>query len=183
MRYIALGRPPALLDGFVSCFPSHQRPSISEIQELAGKGLLRTTDDGTVLLVRQPTPQPPPDSQRPVGRVACLLNDEPIRNLRTAAHAPLDHAGLLPDSFLPPRHNAHAGNARTFLLVDWYEYLHPVVASPLPEVSSTKKLAADGPVARHLDATARRAWHCRYHGLLRPPSGHASRQHLHPPLH
>ena len=79
MRYIALGRPPALLDGFVSCFPSHQRPSISEIQELAGKGLLRTTDDGTVLLVRQPTPQPPPDSQRPVGLAACLLNDEPIR--------------------------------------------------------------------------------------------------------
>ena len=79
MRYIALGRPPALPDDFLSCFPSHQRPSFSEIQELAGKGRLHTTDDGTVLLVRQPTPQPPPDSQRPVGRAACLLNDEPIR--------------------------------------------------------------------------------------------------------
>ena len=43
--------------------------------------------------------------------------------------------------------------------MDWYEHLHPVVASPLPEVSSTENLAADGPVARHLDATARRAWH------------------------
>ena len=79
MRYIALGRPPALPDDFLSCFPSHQRPSFSEIQELAGKGRLHTTDDGTVLLVRQPTPQPPSDSQRPVGRAACLLNDEPIR--------------------------------------------------------------------------------------------------------
>ena len=41
-----------------------------------------------------------------------------------------------------------------FLLVDWYEYLHPVVASALPEVSSTKNLAADGPLAYHLDVPA-----------------------------
>ena len=33
MRYIAFGRPPALPDEFFSCFPSHQRPSFSEIQE------------------------------------------------------------------------------------------------------------------------------------------------------
>ena len=79
MRYIALGRPAALPDDFLSCFPSHQCPSFSEIQELAGKGRPHTTDDGTVLLVCQPTPQPPPDSQLPVGRAACLLNDEPIR--------------------------------------------------------------------------------------------------------
>ena len=43
----------------------------------------------------------------------------------------------------------------------WYEYLHPVVASPLPEMSSTENLAAVGPVARHLNAPARRAWNCR----------------------
>ena len=78
MLYITLGRPPALPDDFVSCFPSHQRPSFSEIQKIAGKGRLHTTDDGTVLLVHHPTPQSPPDSQRPVGRTACLLNDEPI---------------------------------------------------------------------------------------------------------
>ena len=65
MRYIALGLPPALPDDVLSCFPSHQR--------------LYTTDDGTVLLVRQPTPQPAPNSQRPVGRAACLLNDDPFR--------------------------------------------------------------------------------------------------------
>ena len=35
-----------------------------------------------------------------------------------------------------------------------YEHLHPVVASPLPEASSTKKLAADGPLGHHLDALA-----------------------------
>ena len=78
MRYIALGRPPSLPDEFLSSFPSHQRPSFSEIQELAGKGRLHTTDDGTVLLVRQPTPQPAPYSQRPVGRAVCLLTDGPI---------------------------------------------------------------------------------------------------------
>ena len=79
MRYIALGRSPALPDDFLSCFPSHQRLPFSEIQELAGKGRLHTTDDDTVVLVRQPTPPAAPDSQPPVGRVACLLNDEPIR--------------------------------------------------------------------------------------------------------
>ena len=40
------------------------------------------------------------------------------------------------------------------LLVDWYEHLHPGVASPLPEASSTENLAADGPLAHHLDAPA-----------------------------
>ena len=96
-------------------------------------------------------------------------------HVRTAVHAPLGHAGLPFDSFLPPRHHAHFANARKFLLVDWYEHLHPVVALPLSEVSSTKKIAADGPVARHLDASTRRARHCRQRRLLRPPPGHASR--------
>ena len=60
-------------------FPSHQSPSLSEIQELAGKGRLHTTDDGIVLLVRQSTTQPPSDSQHPVGRAACLSNDDHVR--------------------------------------------------------------------------------------------------------
>ena len=63
---------------FFSCFPSHQRPSFSEIHELAGKGRLHTTDDGIVLFVRQLTLPPPSDSQCPVGRAACMLNDEPV---------------------------------------------------------------------------------------------------------
>ena len=62
---------------FLSCYPSHQSPSLSDIQELAGKVRLRTTDDDIALLVRNPPP-PPPDAPRSVGRVACLLNDEPI---------------------------------------------------------------------------------------------------------
>ena len=78
MRYIVLGRPPSLPADFLSCFPSHQRPSFSEIQELTGRSRLHINDDGIVVLVRQPTPQPP-DSQRPMGHAACLLNDEPVR--------------------------------------------------------------------------------------------------------
>ena len=77
--HIVLGRPPSLPADFLSCFPSHHRPSFSESQELAGEGRPHSTDDGIVLLVRQPTPQPPSDSQRPVGRAACLLNDEHVR--------------------------------------------------------------------------------------------------------
>ena len=76
-KSLSAGRQPYQTT-FLSYFPSNQHPSFSEIQELAGKGRLHTTDDGTVLLARQPTPQPAPDSQRPVGRAACLLNDEPI---------------------------------------------------------------------------------------------------------
>ena len=37
----------------------------------------------------------------------------------------------------PPRHHVHSADPRTFFLVDWYEYLHPVVSLQLPEVLST----------------------------------------------
>ena len=81
MRYIITGRPPALPTDFLSCYPSHQRPSPSDIQELAGEGRLHTIDDDIVLLDRNPPPPPllPPDAPSPVGRAACLLKDEPVR--------------------------------------------------------------------------------------------------------
>ena len=65
---------------FLACYPSHKRPYLSDIQELAGKGRLHTTDDDIALLVRNPT-LPPTRSGEPnsVGRAACLLNDEPVR--------------------------------------------------------------------------------------------------------
>ena len=79
MRYITIGRAPALPPDFLSCYPSHQRPSLSDIQELAIKGRLHTTDYDIVLLVRNPTPPPSPDAPSSVGRAACLLNAEPVR--------------------------------------------------------------------------------------------------------
>ena len=46
----------------------------------AGKGRLHTTDDDILLLVRKPTlPPTRSDKPNPVGRAACLLNDEPNR--------------------------------------------------------------------------------------------------------
>ena len=74
--YIASGRPPSLPDDSLSCVPSHQRPSVSKIPKLAGKGQLHNTDDGIALLVRQLTLHPPPGSQHSVRRAACLSNDE-----------------------------------------------------------------------------------------------------------
>ena len=64
----------------LACYPPHTRPSLSDIQELADKGRLDTTDDDIALLVRNPT-LPPTTSDKPnsVGRAACLLNDEPVR--------------------------------------------------------------------------------------------------------
>ena len=70
------GRRPNKPTFFV--FSSHQCPSFLEIQELASKGRLPTTDDGIVLLVCQLTPPPLSPSRRSVGRVACLLNDGPV---------------------------------------------------------------------------------------------------------
>ena len=80
IRYSTIGRPPALPPDFLSRHPSHQRPSHSDIQELAGKGRLHTTDDDIVLFARNPTPPPTPDAPSSVGRAACLLNDEPVRS-------------------------------------------------------------------------------------------------------
>ena len=79
VRYIALGRPPTLPDDFLSVFPFAPAPLLLGDPGACWQRPLHTTDDGTILLVRQPTPQPPPDQQRPVGRAACLLNDEPTR--------------------------------------------------------------------------------------------------------
>ena len=56
IQYILLGRPLAMPTEVLARFPSHQCPSFSEIQELAGKGRLHTTDEDIVLLVRNPTP-------------------------------------------------------------------------------------------------------------------------------
>ena len=80
IRYINIGRPSALPVDFLSCYPSHKRPSFSDIRELAGKGRLQTTDDDFFLLVRNPTPSLPNSTESgSVGRAACLLHDEPIR--------------------------------------------------------------------------------------------------------
>ena len=75
MRYITIGRPSALPPDFLSCHPSHQRPSLSDIQELAGKGRLRTPDDDIVLLVCNSPLQTMTGPPSSVGRAACLLND------------------------------------------------------------------------------------------------------------
>ena len=58
MRYITVGRPSALSADFLSCYPSHKRPSFSDIQE------------PPLTMSAEPSS---------VGRAACLLNDEPIR--------------------------------------------------------------------------------------------------------
>ena len=100
-------------------------------------------------------------------------------HLRPPTHAPLDHASLPFDGFLPPWHHAHIAHAGAVLLVDRHECLHPVVASPLLEVPSAENPAADCPLANHLHASPGRSWRRHQCRLLRPCSGHAARQHLH----
>ena len=55
IQCILYDRPLALPTEVLARFPSHQRPLFSEIQELAGKGRLHTTDEDIVILVRNPT--------------------------------------------------------------------------------------------------------------------------------
>ena len=130
---------------------------------------------------RHRPPRPSTDSTPPA-RVAALgetrgvfVERRVLSRLRTAAHAPLGHARVPFDSFLPPRYHTHSANDRTFFTGDWYEHSRPVVYWPLPAASTTTNLAVDGPVVRHLDASARRTRHCRPRRFLRPHPGDALR--------
>ena len=125
MRYIVLGRPRTLPTDFLSCFPSHQRPSFSEIQDFTGNGRLDITGDGIVLLVRQLPPPPPPDYQRPMGHAAWLLRR--YSWVMQARHSTASATSA-------PRAIFECSNV---LQVDWYGHLHLVVALQTPEVSST----------------------------------------------
>ena len=78
MRYIVFGRPPSLPNDVLSCIPSHQRPSFSEIQELAPKCWLHATEEVSFCSLT--------DSATPVRLAApggtrglFFFNDEPAR--------------------------------------------------------------------------------------------------------
>ena len=79
MPYISMGQPLVLPLDVLACYPLHKRSSLSNIQGLAGKGRLHTTDDDIVLLLRSPT-APPTGSDKPnsVWRATCTLNDQPV---------------------------------------------------------------------------------------------------------
>ena len=79
MHYITIGRPSALPRGFLSCYSSNKRASLSDIQELSGNARLHPTDGDVLLLVPNPTPPPTTDEPSSMRRAAWLLNDEPAR--------------------------------------------------------------------------------------------------------
>ena len=94
----------------LSCYPSHHRPSLSDIQELAGKGRLHITDDDIALLVRNP----PPDAPSSTGRAACLLNDEPAR-----IYVPLLMRPWIMQAYLSTA-SCHLGTTRTLRMLQWF---------------------------------------------------------------
>ena len=111
--YLAKGSPkppPAdLLDGF----PELHRPVLHEVLALAAKGKLHTTDDGIILLVRDPDFHSEPVHHLHPHRW-------PHPHLRPHDDAPLGPRHLLRSCFVPPRHVAYSKNARTLFLVDRY---------------------------------------------------------------
>ena len=115
MRYISIGRPSVLPPDFLACYLSHKRPSLSDIQNLVGRGRLHTTDDDIVQLVRNPT-SPPTRSEKSnsVGRAACLLNDKPVR-----IYVPL----LMRPWIMQACHSTascHLGTTRTLRKLGWF---------------------------------------------------------------
>ena len=52
IRYVYIGRPSVLPPDLLTCYLSQKHPSLSDIKGLSDKGLLHTTDDDIVLLVR-----------------------------------------------------------------------------------------------------------------------------------
>ena len=81
IRYISIGRPSAVPPTFWRATPCTSVPPSQTSRSWRGSTRLHTTDDDIVLFVRNPT-LPPTRSDKPncVGRAACLLNDEPVRN-------------------------------------------------------------------------------------------------------
>lgn len=76
--HLQLDQLSALPLGVLDHVPSHRRPSISGIHELAFIGRLHVDDDGVVLLVRKPTDRP-------------TMN---LFELCSHVDAPVDHAAV-----------------------------------------------------------------------------------------
>lgn len=116
-RYIAIGRSPALPPDELSGPHSHQRPSFSEVQELAGKGRLHTMQEGIVLIYRKLIPPLLPGASRPVGPAACLLSFKPIRIfVHLLMHSRVMHACHSTASY----HHSTTRTLRTLERLYWY---------------------------------------------------------------
>ena len=142
IRYVLLNHPSSVpKDFFVNVSYHHRhKPSLEDYRELTDKGRL-VTDDGICRLVRKPT-KTPVSSDRPGGRAARLLNDEPtriyVRMLMRPWVMQACHANAL----------CHLGTARTIsllevLLVDWDEYQYSLVDSAMFEMSGRQNCASD----------------------------------------
>ena len=141
MRYIILGRPLALPNDRYIVFTLAPAPfPLQEVQDLAGKGRLLSTNASIVLFARKPT-LPSLCWLTATSVTLDLLSERRVfLHVRAASYAPLGYAGLPSNGLLLRGRYAHPSNARTLSLVDWHGHLHPVVDSQLSQVPSTKNL-------------------------------------------
>ena len=124
---------------------------LQEVQDLAVKGRLLSTNASIVLFARKPT-LPSLCWLTATGVTLDLLSERRVfLHVRAASYAPLGYAGLPSNGLLLRGRYAHPSNARTLSLVDWHGRLHPVVDSQLSQVPSTKKLATTGSLPHQLD--------------------------------
>ena len=159
-RYIQLGRPNPPPRSLCDHLPSHTRPDIADITDLAAKGRLLEGDDDTILLVRKPiTAASAPNghnshrSQPPF--------DDPVRIYVPLLARPwimhACHAGA----------SCHLGVTRTLKMLErfyWWvgmEVLHQMVGTTLPQMPGTKILPPNCSMAYPLHALAKQPWNIR----------------------
>ena len=118
---------------------------------------------------------PLPGSHRPVRCTACLLNERPVRICVPLLTRPwvmqACHSTAFPAT-PAPRALCECSNVLPIgmnICTRWW------LRNCLECQSCTNNLAAEGPLAHHLDAPARRARRRHQHRLLRPSSSHTSR--------
>ena len=158
---IILGRPPALPADFSSCFTSHGRPSFSEIQELAGKNRLHTTDERRHRRARPSTDSTPLRLTHSARWGAWLvLNDESICIYMSLLMCPWVMQACQSTT------SCHLGttNAR---ICFWWIGMDICTRWWLRDY-----LAIRWPI---IEAPARWARRFHQHRFYRPPSSHASR--------
>ena len=111
-RHLLLKCPSVLSDDFPFHLASNKRVTVDGSALLADRGCLCTDDDGILLLARKLTPLTPVCPDKPGGRAARLLDDEPTR-----IYVPL----LMRPWMLQACHanaSCHLGVARTFSMIE-----------------------------------------------------------------
>ena len=168
---------------FLAHMPSHTRPSLDEIRELATESAHRHNRHRRAASCAQ-TDQITGNQDHQIKRPCSSFAQRRTHPYRLPdAHEALRHAAMSLQHTSSPRHSQNTQPPRTALLVDRYERQHTVLDTQLPQVPSSQNVTTRGPLTHHHLTSAHRSRHRCRRGLLRTPSDHSRRQFPHNTLH